>query len=218
MLWETGAIELFSGSYYPPANLLSSSASSLFSKRHPRTPHPVGQFYFLIRKRIHLRPEDALFFFVNNTIPPTSATMGQLYEVMVLATRLYRLAFSSLRPRCYLPHTREVGQVVEVSFIRMLSHGRVRLWEIRCLLSLSNWAAHGIQSLWIIFSVLPCRSVLTLECPYWKAGSAFWPQIYQIKSNLKTRQCFSGFICLHKSTQLEGVTWMILFGLIFGKL
>uniref|UniRef100_A0A4X2KCM6 GABA type A receptor associated protein like 1 n=1 Tax=Vombatus ursinus TaxID=29139 RepID=A0A4X2KCM6_VOMUR len=42
--------------------------------------NPVGQFYFLIRKRIHLRPEDALFFFVNNTIPPTSATMGQLYE------------------------------------------------------------------------------------------------------------------------------------------
>ncbi|KAL2733187.1 gamma-aminobutyric acid receptor-associated protein [Vespula maculifrons] len=39
----------------------------------------VGQFYFLIRKRIHLRPEDALFFFVNNIIPPTSATMGSLY-------------------------------------------------------------------------------------------------------------------------------------------
>uniref|UniRef100_A0A2K6LXR3 GABA type A receptor associated protein like 1 n=1 Tax=Rhinopithecus bieti TaxID=61621 RepID=A0A2K6LXR3_RHIBE len=49
----------------------------------------VGQFYFLIRKRIHLRPEDALFFFVNNTIPPTSATMGQLYEVMVLATQYW---------------------------------------------------------------------------------------------------------------------------------
>nr|ACI69225.1 Gamma-aminobutyric acid receptor-associated protein [Salmo salar] len=30
----------------------------------------VGQFYFLIRKRIHLRAEDALFFFVNNVIPP----------------------------------------------------------------------------------------------------------------------------------------------------
>lgn len=41
----------------------------------------VGQFYFLIRKRIHLRPEDALFFFVNNVIPPTSATMGNLYQV-----------------------------------------------------------------------------------------------------------------------------------------
>ncbi|XP_050546795.1 gamma-aminobutyric acid receptor-associated protein [Daktulosphaira vitifoliae] len=40
----------------------------------------VGQFYFLIRKRVHLRPEDALFFFVNNVIPPTSATMGSLYN------------------------------------------------------------------------------------------------------------------------------------------
>jgi len=42
----------------------------------------VGQFYFLIRKRISLRPEDALFFFVNNVIPPTSATMGSLYQVI----------------------------------------------------------------------------------------------------------------------------------------
>lgn len=44
----------------------------------------MGQFYFLIRKRIHLRAEDALFFFVNNVIPPTSATMGLLYQVLVL--------------------------------------------------------------------------------------------------------------------------------------
>lgn len=43
----------------------------------------VGQFYFLIRKRIYLRPEDALFFFVNNVIPPTSATMGSLYQVKI---------------------------------------------------------------------------------------------------------------------------------------
>lgn len=41
----------------------------------------VGQFYYLIRKRIELKPEQALFFFVDNTIPPTSATMGALYEV-----------------------------------------------------------------------------------------------------------------------------------------
>ncbi|XP_006888442.1 PREDICTED: taperin-like [Elephantulus edwardii] len=32
----------------------------------------AGQFYFLIWKRIHLRADDALFFFVNNVIPPTS--------------------------------------------------------------------------------------------------------------------------------------------------
>ena len=36
----------------------------------------------MIRKRISLRPEDALFFFVNNVIPPTSATMGSLYQVI----------------------------------------------------------------------------------------------------------------------------------------
>ena len=46
----------------------------------------VGQFYFLIRKRISLRPEDALFFFVNNVIPPTSATMGSLYQVRIWVT------------------------------------------------------------------------------------------------------------------------------------
>lgn len=44
----------------------------------------VGQFYFLIRKRIHLRAEDALFFFVNNVIPPTSATMGLLYQARIV--------------------------------------------------------------------------------------------------------------------------------------
>jgi len=40
----------------------------------------VGQFYFLIRKRIHLKPEDALYFIVNDAIPATSATMGTLYQ------------------------------------------------------------------------------------------------------------------------------------------
>lgn len=40
----------------------------------------IGQFYFLIRKRIDLRPEDALFFFVNNVIPQTSASLGSVYK------------------------------------------------------------------------------------------------------------------------------------------
>ena len=38
------------------------------------------------RKRISLRPEDALFFFVNNVIPPTSATMGSLYQVIIYSS------------------------------------------------------------------------------------------------------------------------------------
>lgn len=41
----------------------------------------VGQFYFLIRRRIALSPNEALFFFVNDTIPPTSVTMSSLYAV-----------------------------------------------------------------------------------------------------------------------------------------
>merc|ERR1711909_11646 len=47
-----------------PSSLRSHSRPVLF-------PHP---------EEISLRPEDALFFFVNNVIPPTSATMGSLYQ------------------------------------------------------------------------------------------------------------------------------------------
>uniref|UniRef100_A0A8D2DFN9 Uncharacterized protein n=1 Tax=Sciurus vulgaris TaxID=55149 RepID=A0A8D2DFN9_SCIVU len=36
----------------------------------------VGQFYFLIQKRIHLGAEAALFFFVHSVIPLPSATTG----------------------------------------------------------------------------------------------------------------------------------------------
>lgn len=68
----------------------------------------VGQFYFLIRKRIHLRAEDALFFFVNNVIPPTSATMGQLYQVLSLSSfnsSFEKMPFSKLLMTliCILP-------------------------------------------------------------------------------------------------------------------
>ena len=47
------------------------------------------------RKRISLRPEDALFFFVNNVIPPTSATMGSLYQVIIyfFTTGFLRVGF-----------------------------------------------------------------------------------------------------------------------------
>ena len=40
----------------------------------------VGQFYFVIRSRLTMKSEDALFFFVNNVIPSTSANMGSLYD------------------------------------------------------------------------------------------------------------------------------------------
>lgn len=40
----------------------------------------LGQFVFVIRKRLVLAPEKAIFVFINNTIPPTSALMSDIYE------------------------------------------------------------------------------------------------------------------------------------------
>ena len=39
----------------------------------------VGQFMYVIRKRIKLTPENALFVFVNNTLPITSDTISDVY-------------------------------------------------------------------------------------------------------------------------------------------
>lgn len=35
---------------------------------------------YVIRKRIKLAPEKALFVFVNNVLPPTSALMSTIYD------------------------------------------------------------------------------------------------------------------------------------------
>lgn len=40
----------------------------------------IGQFSYVIRKRIKLKPEDALFISIENTIPPTSSILLQIYE------------------------------------------------------------------------------------------------------------------------------------------
>eukprot|EP01138_Halocafeteria_seosinensis_P014709 gb/GECG01015015.1/.p1 GENE.gb/GECG01015015.1/~~gb/GECG01015015.1/.p1 ORF type:complete len:146 (+),score=18.05 gb/GECG01015015.1/:1-438(+) len=40
----------------------------------------VGQFVYVIRKRIRIPPEKAIFVFVNNTLPPTAALMSSVYE------------------------------------------------------------------------------------------------------------------------------------------
>lgn len=39
-----------------------------------------GQFAYVIRNRIRLTPEQAIFLFINNTIPPTSTVMSELYK------------------------------------------------------------------------------------------------------------------------------------------
>nr|CAH8864138.1 unnamed protein product [Trichobilharzia regenti] len=40
----------------------------------------VAQFMWIIRKRIDISPEKALFLFVGKTMPQASATIGQLYS------------------------------------------------------------------------------------------------------------------------------------------
>lgn len=40
----------------------------------------VGQFVYVVRKRVKLSPEKAIFVFVNNVLPPTAALMSTLYD------------------------------------------------------------------------------------------------------------------------------------------
>ncbi|KAI5071276.1 hypothetical protein GOP47_0013527 [Adiantum capillus-veneris] len=40
----------------------------------------VGQFVYVIRKRIKLNAEKAIFIFVNNVLPPTAAIMSAIYD------------------------------------------------------------------------------------------------------------------------------------------
>ncbi|KAG5561342.1 hypothetical protein RHGRI_004390 [Rhododendron griersonianum] len=40
----------------------------------------VGQFVYVVRKRINLSAEKAIFVFVKNTLPPTAALMSAIYK------------------------------------------------------------------------------------------------------------------------------------------
>ena len=40
----------------------------------------LGQFVYIIRKRINLDSQKAIFVFVNNIIPPVSSLMGTIYQ------------------------------------------------------------------------------------------------------------------------------------------
>jgi GABA(A) receptor-associated protein len=41
----------------------------------------LGQFLYVIRKRLKLSPEKALFLFVNNKIPASTVLIGNLYAI-----------------------------------------------------------------------------------------------------------------------------------------
>jgi hypothetical protein len=53
----------------------------------------VGQFVYVIRKRIKLAPEKAIFIFVDEVLPPTAALMAAIYDehkCVVSASRFLR--------------------------------------------------------------------------------------------------------------------------------
>lgn len=40
----------------------------------------VGQFMYVIRKQMTLKPEEAVFLMINNSLPPTNALMSRIYR------------------------------------------------------------------------------------------------------------------------------------------
>jgi len=53
-----------------------------FDKKKYLVPNDLtcGQFIFIIRKRMRIQQEEAIFLFVHNTIPPTSSLLSQIYR------------------------------------------------------------------------------------------------------------------------------------------
>lgn len=40
----------------------------------------IGQFIFILRKRIKVKPEQAIFLFVNNILPPVGTEINSIYD------------------------------------------------------------------------------------------------------------------------------------------
>jgi len=40
----------------------------------------IGQFVYIIRGRLNLSPESAIFLFMNDNIPPTSSSISDMYD------------------------------------------------------------------------------------------------------------------------------------------
>lgn len=40
----------------------------------------VGQFIYVIRKKISCKESQSLFLFINNKLPPTASTIGSIYK------------------------------------------------------------------------------------------------------------------------------------------
>uniref|UniRef100_A0A3Q3A839 GABA(A) receptor-associated protein like 2 n=1 Tax=Kryptolebias marmoratus TaxID=37003 RepID=A0A3Q3A839_KRYMA len=75
----------------------------------------VAQFMWIIRKRIQLPSENAIFLFVDKTVPQSSITMGQLEHIRCLKTNPSAPSDGEGKP-----HRRIQIQCVHISITLML--------------------------------------------------------------------------------------------------
>lgn len=54
----------------------------------------MGQFMYVIRKRLKISPEKGIFLFVNNSIVPSSITMGTMYNLYKENDNFLYIAYS----------------------------------------------------------------------------------------------------------------------------
>lgn len=81
----------------------------IFISRHPNAniaelpkkkflvPHDatVGQFIWVVRNNLKLPPDKAMFVFVRNTLPPTSATLREIYAQYKSEDGALRMVYTS---------------------------------------------------------------------------------------------------------------------------
>ena len=54
----------------------------------------MRQFIYVIRKRIKLKPEQALFIFIGNILPPTNEKLSEIYEKFKRPDKFLTLTYS----------------------------------------------------------------------------------------------------------------------------
>lgn len=60
--------------------MITINSSNLMNHHRVPSDLTIGQFVYVIRKRIKLSPEKAIFIFVNDVIPPSSALLSEVYK------------------------------------------------------------------------------------------------------------------------------------------
>ena len=87
---------------------LDGSSAPILKKNKYLVPRDltVGQLIYMIRKYLKVKPEQAIFLFVKETIPPTSSLVGDVFEkkrMLMASFMLYTLwKTHSANPRLFV--------------------------------------------------------------------------------------------------------------------